>query len=108
MEDTRALSFISYGVHYGAFRTNPKVWQSGFYWPTMYEDAKSFVRRCIRCQMHGNINARDAMPLTTNLQIDIFDVWGINFMAPFPKSEGCEYILVVVDYVSKWVEALPC
>jgi hypothetical protein len=48
------------------------------------------------------------MPLTTNLQIDIFDVWGINFMGPAPNSEGCEYILVVVDYISKWVEALPC
>jgi hypothetical protein len=48
------------------------------------------------------------MPLTLNLQIDIFDVWGIDFMGPFPNSEGCEYILVAVDYVSKWVEALPC
>jgi hypothetical protein len=40
------------------------------------------------------------MLLTTNLQIDIFDVWGINFMGPFPNSEGCDYIMVVVDYVS--------
>jgi hypothetical protein len=47
------------------------------------------------------------MPLTLNLQIDIFDVWGIDFMGPFLNSEGCEYILVDVDYVSKWVEALP-
>jgi hypothetical protein len=44
------------------------------------------------------------MPLPSNLQIDIFDLWGIDFM----RAEGCEYILVVVDYVSKWVEALPC
>jgi hypothetical protein len=97
-----------YGCHYGAFRTNAKVWQSGFYWPTMYDDAKSFVQRCIQCQSHGNINTRDAMPLTSNLQIDIFDVWGIDFMRSFPNSEGYEYILVAVDYVSKWVEALPC
>jgi hypothetical protein len=48
------------------------------------------------------------MPLTSNLQINIFDVWGINFMGAFPNSEGCEYILVAVDYVSRWVEALPC
>jgi hypothetical protein len=47
------------------------------------------------------------MPLTSKLQIDIFDVWGIDFMGPFPNSECCQYILVVVDYVSKWVEALP-
>jgi hypothetical protein len=37
-----------YGGHCGAFRTNAKVWQSGFYWPTMYDDAKSFVRCCIQ------------------------------------------------------------
>jgi hypothetical protein len=97
-----------HGGHYRAFRTNAKVWQCGFYWPTMYDDAKSFVRRCSRCQRHRNINTRDAIPMTLNLQIDIFDVWGIDFMEPFPNSEGCKYILVVVDYVSKWVEALPC
>jgi hypothetical protein len=97
-----------YGGHYGAFCTNAKVWQSGFYWPTMYDDAKSFVQRCIQCQRHKNINTRDTMPLTLNLQIDIFDVWGIDFMGPFTNSEGCEYILVAVDYVSKWVEVLPC
>jgi hypothetical protein len=96
-----------YGGHYGSFLTNAKVSQSGFYRPTMYDDAKSFVRRYSQCQRHGNINTRDAMPLTLNLQIHIFDVWGIDFMGPFPNSEGCEYILVVVDYVSKWVEALP-
>jgi hypothetical protein len=96
-----------YGGHYGAFHTNAKVWQSDFYWRTMYDDAKSFIRCCSRCQRHRNINTRDAMPLTSNLQIDIFDVWGIDFMGTFPNSEGCKYILVAVDYVSKWVEALP-
>jgi hypothetical protein len=74
----------------------------------MYDDAKSFVQCYIKCQRHGNINTRDAMPLTLNLQIDIFDVRGIDFIGPFPNSEGCEYILVVIDYVSKWVKALPC
>jgi transposase InsO family protein len=48
------------------------------------------------------------MPLTSNLQIDIFNVWGIDFIGSFPNSKGCEYILVAIDYVSKWVEALPC
>jgi hypothetical protein len=97
-----------YAGHYGAFRTNAKVWQSGFYWLTMYDDVKSFVRCCSRSQRHRNINTKDAMPLTSNLQIDIFDVWKIDFTKSFPNSEGCGYILVAVDYVSKWVEALPC
>jgi hypothetical protein len=47
------------------------------------------------------------MSLTSNIQINIFDVWGIDFMGPFPNSEGYEYILVADYYVSKWVEALP-
>jgi hypothetical protein len=74
----------------------------------MYDDAKSFVRCYNRCQRHKNINTSDAMPLTLNLQIDIFDVWGIDFMGQLPNSEGYEYILVTINYVSKWVEALPC
>ena len=48
------------------------------------------------------------MPLTYNLQVELFDVLGFDFMGPFLKSHDCEYILVDVDYVSKWVEALPC
>ena len=36
---------------------------------------------------HGNINSRDAMPLKSNLQVEIFDVWGVDFMGPFPMSE---------------------
>ena len=45
------------------------------------------------------------MPLTNILVCELFDVWGIDFMGPFLKSFSKEYILVVVDYVSKWVEA---
>ena len=58
--------------------------------------------------MHGGITTHNAMPLTNNLQVELFDVWGIDFMGPFLKSQDCEYILVAVEYVSKWGEALSC
>ena len=74
----------------------------------MYEDMKYFIQRCGVCQRHENIISRDAMPLTNNLQIELLDVWGIDYMGPFLKSKNYEYILVAVDYVSKWVEAMPC
>ncbi|RVW47707.1 Retrovirus-related Pol polyprotein from transposon 297 [Vitis vinifera] len=48
------------------------------------------------------------MPLNPILVVDLFYVWGINLMGPFPMSFGYSYILVGVDYVSKWVEAVPC
>ncbi|KAI9112876.1 hypothetical protein K1719_016193 [Acacia pycnantha] len=53
-----------------------------------------------------NISRRHEMPLNNILVIEIFDVWGIDFMGPFPSSFNNKYILVAVDYVSKWVEAI--
>ena len=48
------------------------------------------------------------MPLNLILVVELFDVWGIDFMGSFTVSFGYSYILVGVDHVSKWVEAIPC
>ncbi|GJR70044.1 reverse transcriptase domain-containing protein [Tanacetum coccineum] len=51
------------------------------------------------------ISQKDEMPQNVIQVCEIFDVWGIDFMGPFPSSRGNKYILVAVDYLSKWVEA---
>ncbi|XP_052287336.1 uncharacterized protein LOC127898878, partial [Citrus sinensis] len=89
-----------------------------FFWDDPYlfkYCADQIVRRCVpenetcdRCQRMGSITRRNMMPLNPILVVEIFDVWGIDFMGPFPPSFGHQYILVAVDYVSKWVEAIPC
>jgi len=93
------------GGHFGPNRTATKVLQCGFYWPTLFKDSRDFIIACDRCQRTGNISNRNEMPLTNILEIEPFDVWGIDFMGPFPSSYGNKYILLAVDYVSKWVEA---
>ncbi|GJR35043.1 reverse transcriptase domain-containing protein [Tanacetum coccineum] len=60
--------------------TGRKVYEAGFFWPSIFKDAKDYV-------------------------CDMFDIWGLDFMGPFPNSKGNKYILVAVDYVSKWIEA---
>ncbi|GJR41564.1 reverse transcriptase domain-containing protein [Tanacetum coccineum] len=93
------------GGHYGANYTAKKVFDSGFYWPTIYRDAHDLVTRCDTCQRQGKISQRDEMPQNSIQVCKIFDVWGIDFMGPFPSSRGNNYILVAVDYLSKWVKA---
>ncbi|XP_071925471.1 uncharacterized protein [Coffea arabica] len=63
--------------HFSTSKTVAKVWQSGFYWPTMYRDAREYVKNCDACQRTGNISRKNEMPLTTFLEVELFDVWAI-------------------------------
>ncbi|GJT88090.1 reverse transcriptase domain-containing protein [Tanacetum coccineum] len=93
------------GGHHGANLTAKKVFDAGFFWPTIYKDAHELVKNCDSCQRQGKISQRDEMPQNSIQVCEIFDVWGIDFMGPFPSLRGNKYILVAVDYLSKWVEA---
>jgi len=111
-EETRSIlahcHSSAYGGHASFSKTATKVLQSGFFWPSIFRDARTFIASCDKCQRTGNMTKRNEMPLHSILEVEVFDVWGIDFMGPFPSSYGNEYILVAVDYVSKWVEAVPC
>ena len=97
-----------YGGHFAGDKTAYKILQSGFYWPTIFKDCFEWVKLCDQCQRMGNISKRHEMPLQGILVVQLFDVWGMDFMGPFPVSFGNIYILLAVDYVSKWVEATTC
>ncbi|GKA28935.1 reverse transcriptase domain-containing protein [Tanacetum coccineum] len=93
------------GGHHGANYTAKKVFDSGFYWLTIYRDAHDMVKSCDSCQCQGKISQKDEMPQNAIQVCEIFDVWGIDFMGPFSSSRGNKYIFVAIDYLSKWVEA---
>ncbi|XP_057785955.1 uncharacterized protein LOC131003487 [Salvia miltiorrhiza] len=92
------------GGHFGPKRTARKILDCGFYWETIFKDSYNFCKNCDKCQRTGNISSRNEMPQVPILVCEIFDVWGMDFMGPFPSSFGNSYILLAVDYVSKWVE----
>nr|GEW17183.1 DNA-directed DNA polymerase [Tanacetum cinerariifolium] len=56
-------------------------------------------------QPRRSLTQKDEMPQNSIQVYEIFDVWGIDFIGPFPSSKGNKYILIAVDYLSKWVEA---
>ena len=97
-----------YGGHFTGDKTAHKILQSGFYWPTIFKDCFEWVKLCDQCQRMGNISKRHEMPLQGILVVQLFDIWGIDFMGPFPVSFENTYILLAVDYVSKWVKATAC
>ncbi|XP_072060268.1 uncharacterized protein [Arachis hypogaea] len=87
-------------------QTATKVLQSEFYWPIIFKDSREFVCNCDKCQQAGNLPHKHEMPQQGIVIIELFDVWGIDFMGPFPPSYSNTYILVEVDYVFKWVETI--
>nr|GEU73798.1 reverse transcriptase domain-containing protein [Tanacetum cinerariifolium] len=91
--------------HHSPNYTAKKMFNLGFYWPTIYRDAQDLAKNYDIYQRQGKISQRDEMPHDSIQVCEIFDVWCIDFMGLFSSSRGNKYILVVVDYLSKWVEA---
>ncbi|XP_050908560.1 uncharacterized protein LOC127122233 [Lathyrus oleraceus] len=98
----KACHDSDYGGHFSGDRTAAKVLQSGLYWLILFKDAQKVIKECDKCQRMGNISKRNQKLQNPMLEVEHFDVWGIDFMGPFPPSFGKNYILVVVDYVSKF------
>ncbi|XP_070002149.1 uncharacterized protein [Nicotiana sylvestris] len=100
---SKACHASAYGGHFGGVRTAAKVLDAGFFCPTVFKDAHQWVKGCNECQQIGNISRRHEMPMNPFQEVEVFDVWEIDYVGPFVSSFCNKYILVVVDYVSKWL-----
>ncbi|GJS72955.1 reverse transcriptase domain-containing protein [Tanacetum coccineum] len=69
------------------------------------KEALDILEACHNGPTRGHHGANLTAKKVFDAVCEIFDVWGIDFMGPFPSSRGNKYILVAVDYLSKWVEA---
>ena len=97
-----------YGNHIGARTLAGKTLKQGYYWPTMLKDVIKFVSKCKACHEHAKISHLPSEPLTSVASPWPFQKWGLEILEPLPIGRGqCKFIIVVVDYFTKWVEAKP-
>ncbi|XP_048496327.1 uncharacterized protein LOC104906710 [Beta vulgaris subsp. vulgaris] len=83
-----------------------KVLRTGYYWPTLKEDALLYAKKCNSCQRHGNIYQKPSNYLTRVLFPLPFAKWGMDILGPFHVAAGQKkFVIVSVDYFTKWVEA---
>ncbi|GJV71889.1 reverse transcriptase domain-containing protein [Tanacetum coccineum] len=96
------------GGHHGCHISLPKkVLMPVSFWPYGFTVPTSWLKTATHASVKEKFHKRDEMPQNSIQVCEIFDVWGIDFMGGglVPSSRGNKYILVAVDYLSKWVEA---
>ncbi|GAU19161.1 hypothetical protein TSUD_89260 [Trifolium subterraneum] len=114
VEETR-VEFILQEIHegingqrIGGRSLARKALRAGYYWPTMQNDAKDHVLKCDKCQRHGDMHIAPANELKTLIFPWPFAWWGMDILGPFPTAaRQVKYLIVAVDYFTKWIEAEP-
>ena len=96
-----------YGPHMGGHMLVRKIMRIGYFWLTMETDCCQFVQRCLECQIHANLIHVSSLELHALTSPWSFSVWGIDIIGKISlkSSSGYEFILVAIDYFTKWVEA---
>ena len=96
-----------YGPHMNAHMLSQKIMRQGYYWTTMEADCAAHVKKCHQCQVHGDLKHMSSMPLHTMTSPWPFSTWGIDIIGKIQPttSNGNEFVLAVIDYFTKWVEA---
>jgi hypothetical protein len=97
------------GTHQSSHKMKWLIRQSGYYWPTMLEDSFKYYKGCQACQRFKKIQMVPASVMNPIIKPWPFRGWGMDMIGKInpPSSKGHQYILAVMDYFTKWVEAIP-
>jgi hypothetical protein len=96
------------GGHMSGYSTAQNILRVGYFRPSLFKDCILAVQKCHACQTYSNKIRSYPSPLYHVVSIGPFSKWGIDFMTSNPHSDGGHgYIIVDLDYFTKWVEAMP-
>jgi hypothetical protein len=96
------------GSHIGSRPLLGKVFRQGFYWPKAASDAADLVQKCENCQTCAR-DQKQPSSLTQLIQPTWpLQRWGLDLLGPLPPAQGnLKYVVVAVEYFSKWIEGKP-
>lgn len=93
--------------HFGFDRTYARLCES-YWWPSMYNNIKDYVRSCEKCQKSRRVNKKPRSPLHQIGSSRPMEIVGMDHLGPFQASEeGYNYVLVLSDYFSRYVWCIP-
>ena len=94
------------GPHMNGTTLAKKIMRQEFFWMTMVEDYIRFTKKCHKCQIYKDISHFPHSKLHTMSSPWPFSVWGLDIIGEIhpTASNGHRYILVTIDYFTKWVK----
>ena len=91
------------GNHSGGRSLALNIKKLGFYWPTMITDCNKFVAKCEQCQQHAPTIHQPTKILRIGVAPYPFMRWAMDIVGPLPALRQKQFILVMIDYFTKWV-----
>jgi hypothetical protein len=96
------------GGHLFGMETAQKILRAGYFWLTLIKDCIESIMKCHPCQIFSRKMRAYPAPMFLVITVGTFTKWGIDYTTCNPSSaRGNHYIIVAVDYFTKWVEAIP-
>jgi hypothetical protein len=90
------------------YATAQKILRAGYFWPSLFNNCITTIQKCHACQTYNQKIQSHTAPLHPMVSVGPFAKWTIDFMTFHPHSAGGHgYIIVAVDYFTKWAEAMP-